>query len=147
MKRIISSLVLSVALLGTVVAQEVQRPVAKSNKLVSLLKKYPKTTAAIVTTLVAAGGVGATYYFKPQLVKTGLTKISTAATSTKDFIVAAPGKAWTYTKTTTCAHPYIVGGSVSTVTAASLIAADLLRGEKSIIKKMFRNKKAAAQQV
>jgi hypothetical protein len=150
MKRIISSLVFSVALLGTVVAQEAQNPVTKpavkQNKLVALVKKYPKTTAALVATVLTAGGVGATYYFKPELVKQYYAQVTAALTTAKDSVLAAPGQTWAFTKKTVGEHPYIVGGSVAGLTAVGLIAADLARGEKSIIKKTLRNRKAAAQQ-
>lgn len=142
MKRIISSLVFSVALLGTVVAQEAQKPAAKQNKFVALMKKYPKTTAALVATVVTAGGVAITYRLKPEFVNACLTQIAEAAVTAKNFAVTKTGEAGEFIQ----AHKLAVGGSVAGVTAAGLIATDLARGEKSIIKKTFRNRKAAAQQ-
>lgn len=143
MKRIISSLALSVAVLGTVVAQEAVQPVAKQSKL-AFVKKYPKTTTAIVAGLVALGGGLTVYKLRENAyVKPCLDKISGAAQTTKTFVVETTGKASEYAKN----HKAIIGGSVAAATVAGLIAADLRRGEKSIIKKAFRNKKAAAQQV
>ena len=96
------------------------------------LRKNKKAIYAVIATVLVAAGVGGTVYYlrDNKYVKPAIDK-------TKEGIEKVKGwsnDAWTYTQD----HKLVVGGTLTALILAASAGVDLSRGDKSVIKAIYK---------
>jgi hypothetical protein len=144
MKKLVLMLVLSLGLSQAAFSvatenSEVKVSAAEQKTVLNWIKKHPKSVAALVTTLVATlGTVGYVVAKCPAQ--------STYFQFTKDtgeyIFVDCPKAGFDKTTAAVKAHPYYAAAGISATVVSAIILGDLLRGEKSYVKKALFGKKA-----